>query len=108
MTITTATSRKPRKRVAAGPARPQYLESRDLDKVMMMMVAMLSEMSAMRDRMDTYEGLTEQDRKITTAEVENFALTPDRAKARGVRREETMRRVFRVLLEELADAEQRP
>jgi hypothetical protein len=101
MTIpNTQTERKPRRRVAVGPDRPQYLESRDLDKVMMMLVALMSEVSAMRDRLDTHEGLAEQGAAPTRGAVEAFALDPETAQARDLLREQMMKRVFRVLLEE--------
>jgi hypothetical protein len=101
MTIpNTQTERRPRRRVAVGPDRPQYLESRDLDKVMMMLVALMSEVSAMRDRLDTHEGLAEQGAAPTRGAVEAFALDPETAQARDLLREQMMKRVFRVLLEE--------
>ncbi len=94
------TERKPRRRVAVGPDRPQYLESRDLDKVMMMLVALMSEVSAMRDRMDTHEELAGQDKLPTRAAIEAFTPSAEIAKSRGQLREQMMKRVFRVLLEE--------
>jgi hypothetical protein len=101
MTISNAqTERKPRRRVAVGPDRPQYLESRDLDKVMMMLVALMSEVSAMRDRIDTHEVLADEGKTPTRAAVEKFTLTQDVAQSRDELREQMMKRVFRVLLEE--------
>jgi hypothetical protein len=105
MTISNVqTERKPRRRVAVGPDRPQYLESRDLDKVMMMLVALMSEVSAMRDRLDTHEGLAEQGKSPTRAAVEGFALDAEIAQSRDQLRDQMMKRVFRVLLEETEGA----
>ena len=46
---------RPRKRIAKGPPRPDYLESPDMDRMMIMFVAMVSEMLTMRDRLHTHE-----------------------------------------------------
>jgi hypothetical protein len=94
-------ARKPRKRIAVGPPRPQYLETRDLDRLTIMMVALMGEVSTMRDRMDTCETLAAQGTPATPAAIESFALTPEIVAARAARREAMMKRVFRVLLDEI-------
>ncbi len=96
---------KPRRRVAKGPKRPQYMAHGELDKVMMMFTALLAEFSAMRDRLDTYESLAAAGRPITTAEVDAYALTEAEQTLREARREALLKRVFRVLLEELEEAQ---
>ena len=95
-----AVQRRPRPRVAKGPKRPQYFESRDLDRMMIMFVALMSEVSAIRDRLDTHEGLAELDRKLTRAEVEAYKLTEARAAERDQLRQGMLNRVFRALKEE--------
>jgi hypothetical protein len=94
----------PRKRVAKGPRRPQYLQTVEQDKFMFMLGALLSEVSAIRDRLDTHEALAGLGRPITAAEVEAYQITDERQQARSAERDAMLRRVFRVLLEELEEA----
>ncbi len=96
---------KPRRRVAKGPKRPQYMANAELDKFMMMFTALVAEVSALRDRMDTYESLGAAGKPITAAEVDAFQLSDDDQKAREARREALLKRVFRVLLGELEEAQ---
>jgi hypothetical protein len=95
------TTVKPRKRLAKGPARPRYLESRDLDKMMIMLVALMAEVSALRDRLDSHEALADADQLPKTAAVEGYKLTDDRHARREELRTAMLKRVFRVLSEEL-------
>ncbi len=105
MSETEIALRKPRRRVAAGPARPRYLQGADLDRVMMMLMALMSEVSAIRDRIDTHEALADQGIAARFDAVEAFALTESRAAQRGERRDAMMKRIFRVLLEEVEQDE---
>ncbi len=90
-----------RKRVAKGPRRPQYLESPDLDRVMMMLTALVGEVSTLRDRLDTHEALAESGTLATREAVEGFTLTADRQAIREARREAMVKRVYRVVMEEV-------
>jgi hypothetical protein len=92
--------RQPRRRIARGPPRPAYFESPDLDKMMIMFVAMLSELLAVRDRLETHEFLLERDGALSPASIEAFRPTPEIEADRESRRLATMRRIFRVLHDE--------
>ena len=92
---------QPRKRIARGPARPRYLASRDLDRMMIMFVTLMGEVSALRDRLDTHEALADAGRTNRTDEVESFAISDERLTRREQRRLAMARRVFRVLADEL-------
>ena len=94
----------PRRRVAKGPKRPQYLQHPELDKFMMMLTTVLGEISSLRDRLDTHEALVELGQMPTAAAVEAFELDEGRRAARDDRRTALLRRVFRPLLEELEAA----
>jgi hypothetical protein len=94
-------SRQPRRRVAKGPPRPQYLDSPDLDRVTIMLVAVVSEMLAMQDRLDTHEILLERDGALTKAAMARFRPSPEEEAAREQKRLAILRRVFRVLRDEL-------
>lgn len=94
----------PRKRVAKGPKRPQYLANQELDKFMMMFTALMGEVSAIRERLDTHEGLAATGTLPSRAAVEGYALSLPEQEAREADRDAMMKRVFRILLEELEEA----
>lgn len=96
-------ARKPRKRIAKGPPRPKYLQDGDQDRMMIMFVALVSEVLALRDRLETHEFLLERDGKLTAASIEAFRPTPQMEDEREAQRLATMRRIFRVLREEFED-----
>lgn len=91
---------RPRPRKARGQDRPQYLDSPDLDRVVIMMTSLMSEVSALRDRLDTHEALAERGVVATTQAVEAYALDSEREAARDTVREAMLGRVLRVLFEE--------
>ena len=93
-------ARQPRRRFARGQSRPKYLQSADVDAVMMMLVALMSEVSALRDRVDTHEALAEAGVIATGEAVESFELTRERHAEREERRHSMLSRVLRVITEE--------
>ena len=93
-------TRKPRRRFARGQSRPTYLQPADVDAVMMMLVALMSEVSSLRDRVDTHEALAEAGVVATAEAVEGYALIPDRHAEREERRHAMLKRVLRVITEE--------
>lgn len=95
--------RRPRKRIAKGPPRPRYLEAGDLDRVVLMMTAMLAEVLALADRVDTHEHLLDRDGALTHVTLEAFRPSDEVELAREARRLATLRRVFRVLRDEFED-----
>jgi len=99
---------RPRKRIAKGPPRPDYLASRDLDRMMIMFVAMLAELSALRDRLETHEVLLARDGTLSPASIEAFRPSPELEAERESRRLASLRRVFRVLREEFEDYAEAP
>lgn len=96
---------RPRPRKARGQDRPQYLDSPDLDRVVIMLMGLVSEVSALRDRIDTHEALAEAGSVATTGAVEAYELSTDRRLAREALREALLDRVLRVLVEERDVAE---
>jgi hypothetical protein len=89
-----------RKRIAKGPPRPQYFESRDQDRMMIMFVALMAEVMAIRDRLDTDETLLERTGTLSAEAIEAFRPDDVKEEAREAARLAMMRRVFRVLREE--------
>ena len=97
-------TRRSRLRVARGPKRPDYLGNPDLDRVMMMMTALIGEVSALRDRVDTHERLADLGTMPARHAVESFAAPSEVVQARTQQREAMLQRVYRVLFEELERA----
>lgn len=92
--------RLPRRRWARGQARPRYLEPGDIDRMMIMFVALMSEVSALRDRVDTHEAIADAGQLSATKTVEGFELTSERRAVRETDRQAMLRRVFRAITEE--------
>jgi hypothetical protein len=76
----------------------------ELDKFMMMFNALLVEVSALRDRIDTHEALGKAGLPIAPEEVDAFRLTEAMRAAREARREAMLKRVYRIVLDELEQA----
>lgn len=95
-----STDLKPRRRQAKGQARPKYLQPGDLDKMMIMFVALTGEVSALRDRLDTHEAVGELGNAATTAAIEAYELTPERHLAREANRQAMLKRVLRAITED--------
>ena len=91
---------KPRRRWAKGQARPRYLEADDIDKMMIMFVALMSEVSALGDRLDTHEAVADLGGAATTAAIEAYELTPERHLAREANRQAMLSRVLRAITAE--------
>lgn len=92
--------RQTRRRTARGQDRPQYLDSPDLDRVFIMMMSMLAELSAVQDRLDTHEVLAAQGVPGTSEAIEAYELDDARKIARDARRDAMLDRVLRVVVEE--------
>jgi hypothetical protein len=89
-----------RPRKAVGPDRPTYLKGADVDRLMAVVLALASEVSALRERLDAHERIALEG-PLTLERVE--AYRPDEAAeaAREAWREAFIRRLFRVFTEDL-------
>jgi hypothetical protein len=90
-----------RRRKAVGPARPTYLKAEDTDKVMAIVLALMSEVASLRDRVDTHERLAQLGVLPTPGAVDDFRPDPDLLNDRETRREAYVRRLLRVVLEDM-------
>jgi hypothetical protein len=92
-------SKRPRK--AKGPDRLVYFDGADVDRVMAILLALVSEVASIRDRLDTHERVANAGLGPTQAEVE--AYRPDAAAAadREAWRDAYIRRLFRVITEDV-------
>jgi hypothetical protein len=68
---------------------------------MIMLVTLMGEVSALRDRLDSHEALADAGKAGRTAEVEAFQIDEQRHGRRESMRMAMVRRVFRVVMEEL-------
>lgn len=91
---------RPRRRMAKGQSRPRYLEPQDIDKMMIMFVALMSEVSALRDRLDSHEAVADQQVSATTAAIEAYRPSPERHTSREANRQAMLKRVLRAITEE--------
>jgi hypothetical protein len=99
---------KTRPRKAVGPDRPKYLEAADIDKVMAVLLALTSELAALRERVDSHERLAAEGKVATVDQVEAFM--PDRATEtqREAWRDAYLRRLFRVITEDVEALRKEP
>ena len=91
----------PRPRKAVGPDRPSYFDSRDIDRVMAILLALVSEVAAMRERIDTHEQLGEQGQLPAAGAVERYRADTAVEESREVWRDAFIKRLFRVITEDV-------
>jgi hypothetical protein len=70
----------------------------------MMLLATLSELSALRDRVDTHERLVTAGLDAGVDAVESYEQSPEVRAERALRRSQMIDRVFRILMEERLEA----
>jgi hypothetical protein len=99
MTAGESDSRRPRK--AVGPARPAYLDHGDVDRVMSVLLALVSEVASIRDRLDTHERLALAGQAATPDAIEAYAPENAVEQQREDWRDGYIRRLFRVLMEDV-------
>ena len=87
---------KQRQRVAKG-RRPFFLDSPDSDKLLAMIVALVGEVSIVKERLDTHERLAAQGKVATPEEIENYAPAEDVEDEREAWRAGMLERVFRII-----------
>jgi hypothetical protein len=90
-----------RLRKAVGPERPTYLRPEDTDKVMAIVLALMSEVAALRERLDTHERLAATGMAPVPDAVEAFQPDEIVEAEREAWREAYIKRLLRVMTEEL-------
>lgn len=81
--------------------RPQYFSDPAIDKLLAIVVSLISEVSVLRDRLDTVELLIEKKKLFSRNDIETFDLPAEERAARDERRTEYLERVFRIIQSEL-------
>jgi hypothetical protein len=94
---------RPRVRKAKGK-RPPFFADPDTDRLFSLTMALMVEVSALRERLDTHERLGDQEKPVTIASVEAFAPDDMTAEARAAWRKAFIKRAFRVYLDEAEGA----
>ena len=84
--------------------RPTFFDDPANDRIISMMMSMITEMWVMRERLDTVEALAEQKGLFLEEELERFEPDPERAEARERMRQELLDRIFYIFQEEAEDA----
>lgn len=87
--------------VAKGKA-PRFHDDRAIDQLMAMITALTAEVSILRERLDTHERLAERHRLYNRDEIENYQPDATAAKERNAQRQRLLRKVYRVLKEDMA------
>lgn len=98
-----ATYDKMRARVPKGE-RPTFFPDPAVDRLWWVMLAMLGEMSVLRDRLDAHERLAERHGVYTASDVDEFQPTEEEAQARAEQREAMVERALRSVTIELEAA----
>jgi hypothetical protein len=93
------TTLPPFPRVARGQ-RPNFFADESSDILLSMNVALLSELMATRERLDTLERLLARKGVIAATEIDGFDETPQDEAEREKQRETTARHVFYLLLQQ--------
>jgi hypothetical protein len=90
----------PRPRVAIGPDRQTYFNATDIDRVMAIVLALVSEVASIRERLDTHERIAGD--TLDPARIEAYQPAPEVEDAREAWRDAYIRRLFRVITEDVA------
>ena len=91
----------PRPRKAAGPERPVYFNAGDVDRVMSVLLALITEVASIRDRLDAHERIATSGAAPALARVEAYQPDPQAAAERDAWRDGYIRRLFRVITEDV-------
>lgn len=75
--------------------RPEYFEDPAIDRVLSILMAVVGEVSVLRQRLDTVERLLETKQVITRADIESFVPDKAGAEERGVATKAYIARVMR-------------
>ncbi len=90
-----------RPRKATGPDRQTYFDAGDVDRVMGVLLALVSEVAALRERLDTHERLADAGAPAKVAAVEAYRADETTEDQRDAWRDAYIRRLFRVITEDV-------
>jgi len=74
--------------------RPQFFEDSAVDEAMSMIMVLASEVSVLRDRLDTWERVAEKHEVLARAALEEFVPDEEALTAREAERQDFLQRLF--------------
>ena len=83
--------------------RPTFFDDPVNDRLIAMMMSMITEIWVMRERLDTVEAVAAQKGVFLEKDIETFEPSPERAEERERMRQELLDRIFYVFQEEAED-----
>ncbi len=81
--------------------RPQYFEDPAIDRTLSILIALVGEVSVLRERLDTVERLLETKGTISRGDIESYTPDRDAAFERGIATREFITRVMRGVQQEM-------
>jgi hypothetical protein len=81
--------------------RPQYFDDPALDRMLSMVMALMGELSVLRERVDTIERLLEAKGAISRGDIEGYAPNAGAALERGAATRELIARILRGVQQDL-------
>lgn len=103
MSLEKAEYDKMRARVPKGE-RPTFFDDPSVDRLWWVMLAMLGEVTTLRDRLDAHERLAARHGLYTSDDVDGFEPTPEESVARTAEREAIVERTLRSITIEVEAA----
>jgi hypothetical protein len=97
----TDTSWGERPRKATGPDRQAYFDASDVDRVMSVLLALVSEVASIRERLDTHERLAGAGAAASVEAVEAYRADDTAEDEREAWRDAYIHRLFRVITEDV-------
>jgi hypothetical protein len=85
--------------------RPAFHEQSAIDRLIAMNLALVSEVSVLRDRLDTFERLATADGWLGEGAIDGYQPSLDVIKARETAREALVARAFHIMREEIEGLE---
>jgi len=93
----------PKERVwVAKGKQPRFHDDRAVDQLMAMVTALTAEVAILRDRLDTHERIAEGRKLFSRDDVDGFIPDEGIIAERSAQHQRILRKVFRVLKEDLA------
>ena len=93
----------PKERVwVAKGKQPRFHDDRAVDQLMAMVTALTAEVAILRDRVDTHERIAEGRKLFSREDVDSFIPDVPIMAERSAQHQRILRKVFRVLKEDLA------
>lgn len=81
--------------------RPYFFDDPNIDRLIAMLMALVAEVSVIRERLDTHERLAQENRVATPDEIESYEPPDHVLQERADRRERYIGRILRIQTDEL-------